>query len=106
MRNRTSAQRVGLWPTACGAFLVAQADQPLLQRLDPATRAKVLVGLAGVLLLGLVGILLVWLAGRVARAYANRTSAVRPRWLRADLREDDWAKKPLAPAEEAGQDDQ
>ena len=50
-------------------WIIAQQTEPLLRRLDPATRAKVLAALAGLIILGIAMIALVWLGGRATRRY-------------------------------------
>ena len=76
------------------ALLAAEEQQPLLKRLDPATRAKVLAALAALLILGFTMMVLVWLGGRFTRRYINLDS--RRRDERTPLNPDDWAGKPLA----------
>lgn len=56
------------------AALVA-TGRTLLQRLDPVTRARVLMALLGLVILGLGMVVLVWLAGRAARRYRQRSFA-------------------------------
>jgi hypothetical protein len=94
--------RPHLLGTAGPCLLLSQAE-PLIRRLDPATRVKVVASLFAVMVLGLSGILIIWLAGRAARRYANRTASPARRRSGARWREDDWADKPLAPDDEADQ---
>ncbi|MGD9645463.1 MAG: hypothetical protein AB7U73_07110 [Pirellulales bacterium] len=79
------------------AFLLAQAappeDKPLIWRLDPVLRAKVLMALLGLILLGLLLIVLVRTWARWARRQARRT--MRP----TQPGDDRWYKTPLAPEE-------
>ena len=80
-----------------GQWLAAAEGRPLIQRLDPATRAKVLAALAGLIILGFAMVLLTWLGGRAARRYMGSRSAGDRRSRRSDSQEEDWANKPLAP---------
>jgi hypothetical protein len=50
-------------------FAQEAAKEPLIKRLDGATRAKVLAALAGLVILGFLMVVLTWLGGRVARRY-------------------------------------
>ncbi len=85
---------VKLWALVTGGFVVAQEKQLPLDRLDPATRAKVLAALAGLIILGFAMIALVWLGARVTRRYMNPPSY--DRHLPANATSpDDWAGKPL-----------
>jgi hypothetical protein len=78
-----------------GRLLAAAGEEPLLTRLSPAARLRVLLALAALLLLGLAMILVVRTGARIARRYG--------RWQRSASRqstapdEDDWSRKPLAP---------
>jgi hypothetical protein len=85
---------VELFALASGAVILAQEKQLPLDRLDPATRAKVLAALAGLIILGFAMLALVWLGARVTRRYMNPPSYDRQR---PDNRPspDDWATKPL-----------
>ena len=78
-------------------WLAAAEGQPLIQRLDPATRAKVLAALAGLIILGFAMVLLTWLGGRAARRYMNSRAPSGRRPRSTDSQEEDWASKPLAP---------
>jgi hypothetical protein len=73
----------------------AQASEPLLLRLDPERRAKVLMSLVGLVLLGAALILLAYLGGRRLRRIARRRPALTSRG------HDDWYRKPLIPREPA-----
>lgn len=85
-----------------GAFLMntavafAQQPQPLIKRVDDATRAKVLAALAGLVILGFGLVLLAWLGARLTQRYRQGTSYFRPT---ARPGEHDWAKKPLIPGD-------
>ena len=77
--------------------LLAQAappqTQPLLWRLDPVSRAKVLMALLGLILLGLLLLVLVRSWARWTRREARR--ALRP----TQPGDDRWYKAPLATTE-------
>jgi hypothetical protein len=82
--------------------VVAQAEQPLLWRLAPPQRTRVVAALAVVVLLGAILLLFAWWAARVTRRYLRRESR-RARTSRTPgVGEDDWARKPLyaEPAED------
>lgn len=72
---------------------VLAAQERLLERLDPETRARVVIALAGLTMLGLLLVLLVWLGARMTRRYINR--ADRPGEKRGLSGEDDWYRKSL-----------
>ena len=86
-------------PGTQGALLAVQHHvsaattqaEPLLKRLGPETRAKVLMALLGLVLVGLGLVALIWLGGRYMRRVAGQRS--RP----TDRHEDDWYRKPLNP---------
>jgi hypothetical protein len=81
---------------ACPTGALAQARQPLLKRLDDATRAKVLAALAGLVILGFAMVLLTWLLARLVQRYRHGSAAFRPTPRPG---EHDWAKKPLTPSD-------
>ena len=74
-----------------GLFLLAQEKQPLIQRLDGATRAKVLAALGGLIILGFALVLLTWLGARVTRRYMRGPERYQPPKSPPG---DDWIKKP------------
>jgi len=76
--------------------VLAQADAPLIKRIDDPTRAKVLAALAGLIILGFAMVLLAWLGARVTQRYRRGTSYFRPTTRPG---EHDWTKKPLSPPE-------
>ncbi|MFV1965294.1 MAG: hypothetical protein ACC628_07710 [Pirellulaceae bacterium] len=79
---------------AClGHCLATGQGEPFLRRLDPATRAKVLAALAGLIILGFGMVLLTWLGGRAVRRYM-RGRPSEPRRTHGSSR-DDWAERPL-----------
>ena len=67
--------------------------QPLLMRLDPQNRAKVLMALLGVVLVGVGLVALTLFAGRQLLRMARASH--RP----TQRHEDDWYRKPLVPKE-------
>lgn len=76
-------------------WILAQQTEPLIRRLDPQTRAKVLAALAGLIILGFAMVLLVWLGGRATRRYMG----IEPKSRRREpqVNPDDWAHKPIVP---------
>lgn len=80
----------------------AQTPQPLLLRLKPQDRARVLAALAALVILGFALVALAWWGARYTRRYLKRP------WPRNECRrtkaisEFDWAEKPLyeAPSDE------
>jgi hypothetical protein len=83
------------------SVLLATAGQTLLERLDPATRARVLAALTGLVILGFALVILAWLGARATRRYMRSGSSDAPR-RRSSLSqavEEDWAKKPITPSE-------
>jgi hypothetical protein len=80
-----------------GWLLLAQQKVPLIQRLDPKTRVKVLAALAGLVILGFGMVLLTWLGGRATRRYLRSTTHRASRITPPSAVEDDWAEKPLVP---------
>ncbi|MBI2481755.1 MAG: hypothetical protein HYV60_24865 [Planctomycetia bacterium] len=76
-------------------WILAQQAEPLIRRLDPQMRAKVLAAFAGLIILGLAMIVLVWLGGRATRRYMGIEA--KPRRREPDVNPDDWAHKPLVP---------
>ena len=69
------------------------APQPIIKRLDGATKAKVLAALAGLIILGFGMVALIWLGARVTQRYRKGSSYFRPTPRPG---EHDWARKPLA----------
>ena len=80
----------------CAQFCFAAESQaqPLIDRLDPHTRAKVVLALAGLVMLGLLMMGLTWLAFRTLRKQFRRTDAVIEK-QKQSATEDAWAGKPL-----------
>jgi hypothetical protein len=81
---------------ARGANSLAEAQkqaEPLLVRLDPQRRAKVLMALLGLVLLGALLMAIAALGGR----HVLRTARTRPR--PTSHNEDEWYRKPLVPKE-------
>ena len=77
-------------------LIFADVAQPLIKRLDDATRAKVLAALAGLIILGFAMVLLTWLGARIAQRYRRGTPYHQPTPRPG---EHDWAKKPLVEEE-------
>jgi hypothetical protein len=81
-----------------GALLfgvLAQVEQPLLWRLAPPQRTRVVAALAVVLLLGVTLLLFAWWTARVTRRYLRAGSRRARAPQRPGVSEDDWARKPL-----------
>ena len=58
--------------------LVLGQQAPLIDRLDDASRAKVLAALAGLIILGFAMVLLTWLLARIVQRYRRGTSYFQP----------------------------
>lgn len=58
--------------------IVFAQQAPLIDRLDDASRAKVLAALAGLIILGFAMVLLTWLLARIVQRYRRGTSYFRP----------------------------
>ena len=76
-------------------WILAQQTEPLIRRLDPQMRAKVLAALAGLIILGMAMVVLVWLGGRATRRYMGIEP--KPRRRKTEINPDDWVHKPLVP---------
>jgi hypothetical protein len=74
-------------------LLVAQAAEPAIKRLDPATRSKVLATLAGLIILGFAMMLLAWLGSKATRRYMS--SGNTRSTAKSGTDPDDWSRKPL-----------
>jgi hypothetical protein len=76
-------------------FILAQNEkaEPLLLRLDPQTRAKVVMALLGIVLVGIMLVTLIMIAARSVLRAARATRGPTRRG------EDDWYRKPLVPKE-------
>ena len=77
-----------------GMCLLAQEQttktQPLLMRLDGATRAKVLAALAALVILGFLLVTLTWLGARLTRRYMGiKPKKLPPTSLPSD---EEWAR--------------
>ncbi len=70
--------------------VIAQQGRRLLERLDPAMRARVLAALAGLVILGLGMMALAWLGARMTRRYMTRLDD-RQASRRVPAVHDDWA---------------
>jgi hypothetical protein len=84
-----------------GALLLAanQRAEPLLVRLEPRQRAKVVMALLGLVIVGAGLVALAWLGGREVRRIARK----RPR--ATSTHEDAWYRKPLVPKEPRAPDE-
>lgn len=76
-------------------FVIAQQGRTLIERLDPATRVKVIAALAGLVILGFGLVFLVWMGGRATRRYMSRSIPGGGRHRQGKPNEDDWVNKPL-----------
>lgn len=65
-------------PSTVFAQQPAEPQAPLIERLDDATRAKVLAALAGLVILGFAMVLLTWLFARVIQRYRRGTPYFKP----------------------------
>ena len=72
------------------------ARQTMLEKLDPPTRASVLMALLGLVILGFGLMLLAWLGARFARRYRQGPTPRRPREDSPQFNEDAWWKKPVS----------
>ncbi len=88
---------VDLWahlPGVVTSFLVAQATEMPVNRLESVARVKLLGALILLTIGGTALVFLSWLALRVGRRSLHREDA-KVRQLRARVSRDDWASKPL-----------
>ena len=76
-----------------GTNAAVWAEAAPIQRMDGATKARVLAALAGLIILGFGMVALVWLGARITQRYRNRTPYFRPTQRPG---ENDWASKPLS----------
>lgn len=83
--------------TAVFVLLLQAGQQPVLRRLDPQQRAKLLAALAAFVILGFLLMGLAWLGARATRRYmrlgSNRGDT--PTARSTVWHEDAWARKPL-----------
>ena len=84
---------IAAWIVVVGAGAPVRAEVAPIQRMDGATKARVLAALAALIILGFGMIALVWLGARITQRYRNRTSYFRPTPRPG---ENDWANKPLS----------
>jgi hypothetical protein len=83
--------------TICGVDIVSLVGrQTMLEKLDPPTRAKVLMALLGLVILGFGMMLLAWLGARFARRYRQGPAKPAPSKETPPLNEDAWWKKPVS----------
>jgi hypothetical protein len=91
-----AALATSLPASAAGPLAAAAAKtEPLLNRLDPPQRTKVLMTLLGLVLLGLLLIAIAYLGGRHVIRLARKRSGPTP------THDDRWYRKPLVPPEPA-----
>lgn len=93
-RVQLSLASVAVW------MAQTQAEQPLILRLEPKDRVKVLLALTSVIILGLALIAFAWWGARVARRYMNSATLARRQRRTTTIRQDDWATKPLYAADD------
>ncbi|QDU31523.1 hypothetical protein ETAA8_66820 [Anatilimnocola aggregata] len=88
---------------AVGFWLLAQEQvqqpQPLLMRLDGATRARVLAALAALILLGFLLMTLAWLGARMTRRYMGGPKKLGPSKLPSD---EEWTRAKSTQVDESG----
>jgi len=80
-------------------LLAAERRKYPFEKLDPPSRAKVLMALTGLVILGFGMIALVYLGARFTRRYMNSSSKSDKPSLSVTTR-DAWADKPLNPEED------
>jgi hypothetical protein len=78
------------------AIVFSAAAQTMLERLDPPTRASVLMALLGLMILGFGLMLLAWLGARFTRRYRKGRAPARSREGVPQRQEDAWWKKPVS----------
>ena len=90
---------LGGWGAMCLGWWLGAAEgaQPLIRKLEPAMRAKVLAALAGLVILGFALMALAWLGARATRRYMHREGSFRRDPSRAEVNRDDWAERRLIP---------
>jgi hypothetical protein len=79
--------------TALGLAAAEGKGKLLFERLDPPSRAKVMMALLALVLVGVTLVLATVVAGRYLRRIARHTRGKTP------TRHDDWYRKPLIPPE-------
>jgi len=99
-RNTASANRCeprarSVPPAVAGILL--QARQPLLKRLPPKDRVRVLAALGGLIILGFALVLLAWWGARFTRRHLRRPWPGSQRRDAGKVSEFDWASKPMYP---------
>ena len=77
-------------------LLAAKGKELPIDKLDPATRAKVLAALTGLVILWFALIALIWMGARLTRRHMKSRFDEQPRSPFAESGVDDWAAKPLA----------
>jgi hypothetical protein len=84
----STAWLAGNWPA------LAEQGRRLIERLDPAMRARVLAALTGLVILGLGMMALAWLGARMTRRYMTRLDSRQTGRSTPSL-QDDWARTRL-----------
>lgn len=87
----------------CPTILLAQGQRPrpLIERLDPETRASVILALAALTMLGFLLIAITWLGFRIVRRWHRDAEQLTGNPSRPRTSEHDWASKPLRPDDPA-----
>jgi len=80
-----------------GDIALLLARQTMLEKLDPPTRAKVLMALLGLIILGFGMMLLAWLGARFARRYRQGPAKPASSRQAPAANEDAWWKEPVSP---------
>lgn len=79
----------------CCGVLLAQAERPLLMRLEREDRVRVFLALAAILAIGFAAILFAWLGARWTRRYVNRPASHSRDLPFPPPSQEDWASKRL-----------
>lgn len=90
--NRLAASQESSETTATAP---PQTGEPLIRRLDPTTRGKVIFALAGLLMLGMLMVALTWLMFRMVWYRIREADRIAQKQRQRVIDEDDWARKPL-----------
>ncbi len=98
------------WPAlsswlAATWLLAEEKPQIPLDKLDGATKAKVLAALAGLVILWFALILFIWWGARITRRYMKSQFDKAPESKPVNIDRDDWARKPLVASGEDEEDD-
>ena len=77
-------------PILADVVSAAESDDSPMRRLEPESRAKVMMAMVSLVAISLVLILIGWLFARAARHHLYRVTTSRPKNI-----PDDWANQPL-----------